>query len=59
MNPHKPRYHTTNWLEYKRSLQNRGNPTVWLSPDILFEYAQLAGHAGVGCSRLISAWSWG
>jgi hypothetical protein len=34
MNPHKPRYRTTNWPEYNRSLQNRGNLTVWLSPDL-------------------------
>ncbi|WP_373369642.1 transposase [Laribacter hongkongensis] len=33
MNPHKPRYRTTNWPEYNRSLQNRNNLTVWLSPD--------------------------
>ena len=33
MNPHKHRYRTTNWPEYNRSLQNRGNLTVWLSPD--------------------------
>ena len=34
MTPHKPRYRTSNWPEYNRSLQNRGNLTVWLSPDM-------------------------
>ncbi|WP_373308717.1 transposase [Laribacter hongkongensis] len=43
MNPHKTRYRTTNWPEYNRSLQNRGNLTVWLSPDTPW----LGGRTGV------------
>ena len=34
MNSHKTRYRTTNWPEYNRSLQNRADLTVWMSPDI-------------------------
>ena len=33
MNPHKTRYRTTNWPEYNRSLQERANLTIWMSPD--------------------------
>lgn len=42
MNLHKLRYRSTNLPEYNRSLQNRGNLTVWLSPDIPW----LGGRAG-------------
>ncbi|WP_155826684.1 IS5 family transposase, partial [Laribacter hongkongensis] len=32
MNPHKLHYRPPHWPEYNRSLQNRSNLTVWLSP---------------------------
>ena len=34
MNSPKTCYRTTNWPEYNRSLQNRANLTVWMSPDM-------------------------
>ncbi|WP_239879673.1 transposase [Laribacter hongkongensis] len=43
MNSHKLRYRTTNWPGYNHSQQNRGNLTVWLSPDTPW----LGGRAGV------------
>ncbi len=30
----KKRYRVTNWAEYNESLRQRGDVTVWLSPDV-------------------------
>jgi len=46
MKPSKPRYRTTNWPEYSRSLQSRGNLTVWMSPDISWLGSHCAGTNG-------------
>ena len=32
---YKTKYRVTNWNEYERSLRNRGNLTLWLSPSAI------------------------
>ncbi|MDC7716141.1 IS5 family transposase [Vogesella sp. DC21W] len=46
MKPPKPRYHTTNWPEYNRSLQARGDLTIWFSPELAWHANERAGQTG-------------
>lgn len=46
MKPPKPRYRTTNWSEYNRSLQARGDLTIWFSPDVAWHGNEREGQVG-------------
>ncbi len=46
MKPPKPRYRTTNWPQYNRSLKARGDLTVWFSPDIAWHGNEREGRVG-------------
>ncbi|MFC4157927.1 IS5 family transposase [Chitinimonas lacunae] len=46
MKPSKPRYRTTNWSAYNRSLQARGDVTIWFSPDLAWHSNERPGQAG-------------
>jgi hypothetical protein len=40
---YKTRYRVTNWREYKRGLVQRGDVTIWLSPDAIDEWKAKPG----------------
>ncbi len=46
MKPPKPRYRTTNWSEYNRSLEARGDLTIWFSPEVAWHSNEREGQAG-------------
>jgi len=46
MSPYKPRYRTTNWSEYNRSLERRGSLTAWMSPSL--PWLEKGGYGATG-----------
>src|ERR687894_2414065 len=40
------RYRTRNWREYDRGLIARGDPTVWISPELAWHAADGTGRRG-------------
>lgn len=46
MNTPKPRYRTRNWPEYNRSLQARGDLTIWFSPEVVWHGNEREGLSG-------------
>ncbi|MFC4159579.1 IS5 family transposase [Chitinimonas lacunae] len=46
MKPAKPRYRTTNWSTYNRSLQARGDLMIWFSPDLAWHSNERPDQAG-------------
>lgn len=46
MKPPKPHYRTTNWSDYNRSLQARGDLTIWFSPDVAWHGNEREDKAG-------------